>query len=465
MAQYLYCMADNKIWYPTLNYDGKPLYLQLVASMAEAIDKGELCPGDKLPPQRHIAWHLDINLSTVTKAFQQAAKQHLITGEVGRGTYVLGKSTEAELFRLKAAQRLPLIDLSTHIPARKPRDRDLDKTLQSITQSPQGMGEYLDYLAPRQLERIQQNASRWLNELGYASRPEQCVVSSCAHSALTNVLLAHGGKDSVVLVSEFTFPGMKAIAKQLGIKLHGVKMDTQGLCPESLDLAIRSTGSTLLVADTQLHNPTGRITSIQRETDLVKVIKKHGILLVEEFVIGALSERPPISRKLAQQSIIITSLAKSVAPGLRFAMMAGQHPLIEKIRQDTHANSWQLSPLMAEVACRWIENGTAQRRRKWQIKEIEQRFGLFQTVFSLAKQRHSISAPHLWLKTKGDAEHAQASLQQQGLVVVASNLFAVGLRENQYIRVSLTAAKTRSELRQALTLLRNSNLIDASELR
>ncbi|GEM_PF-4331262 len=154
MAQYLYCMADNKIWYPTLKYDDQPLYLQLVTAMAEAIDSGELGPGDRLPPQRHIAWHLDVNLSTVTKAFQQAAKQHLITGEVGRGTYVLGQSAEAELFRLKSTQRLPLIDLSTHIPARKPRDQDLDKTLQSIAKSPRGMGQYLDYLSPRQLERI-----------------------------------------------------------------------------------------------------------------------------------------------------------------------------------------------------------------------------------------------------------------------------------------------------------------------
>ncbi len=267
----------------------------------------------------------------------------------------------------------------------------------------------------------------------------------------------------MVLVGEFTFPGMKAIAKQLGIKLHGVKMDEQGLCPESLDLAIRSTGSTLLVADTQLHNPTGTVTSKQREAALVKVIKKHAILLVEEFVIGALSERPPLSRKLPKQSIIITSMAKSVAPGLRFAMTAGRHPLIEKMRKDTHANSWQLSPLMAEVACRWIENGTAQRRRKWQIREIEQRFALFRTVFSLPPRNNTNCSPHLWLRTKECAEQTQTSLQQQGLVVVAGHLFAVGLPDNQYIRVSLTAAQSRPELRKALTLLRNSNLIELGE--
>jgi len=463
MAQYLYCMADNKIWYPTLKYDGQPLYLQLVAAMAEAIDSGELGPGDKLPPQRHIAWHLDVNLSTVTKAFQQAAQQHLIAGEVGRGTYVLGQSAEAELFRLKSTQRLPLIDLSTHVPARKPGDQDLDKTLQSIAKNPLGMGEYLDYLSPRQLERIDHCAAQWLKQLGYPCSAEECVVSSCAHSALTNVLLAHGGKDKVVLVGEFTFPGMKAIAKQLGIKLHGVKMDGHGLCPESLDMAIRSTGSTMLVADTQLHNPTGTVTSKQREATLVKVIKKHAILLVEEFVIGALSERPPLSRKLPKQSIIVASMAKSVAPGLRFAMTAGRHPLIEKMRKDTHANSWQLSPLMAEVACRWIENGTARKRLKWQIREIEQRFALFRTVFSLPQRNNVHCSPHLWLRTKECAEQTQTSLQQQGVVVVAGHLFAVGLPDNQYIRVSLTAAPSRPELRRALIILRNSNLIELGE--
>ena len=129
MVQYLYCMADNKIWLPKLSTSTKPLYLQIVDAMATDIASGRLAIGEKLPPQRQLAWQLNINHSTVTKAFQQAAKQHLIAGEIGRGTYVLGQSTEAELFLLKQKTETNNIDLSTHVPIAFPDDNDLSKSL------------------------------------------------------------------------------------------------------------------------------------------------------------------------------------------------------------------------------------------------------------------------------------------------------------------------------------------------
>ena len=141
MVQELYCMADNKIWAPNLNEalaastSKKPLYLQIVDAMAQDIASGKLAIGEKLPPQRQLAWHLDINLSTVTKAFRQAAKQQLISGEVGRGTYVLGQSAEAELFLLKQSAEQTVIDLSTHQPAKLLDKRGEDNALELALQN------------------------------------------------------------------------------------------------------------------------------------------------------------------------------------------------------------------------------------------------------------------------------------------------------------------------------------------
>ena len=63
MVQYLYCMADNITWTPALKSSGQALYLQLVDQMAQDIATGKLAVGEKLPPQRQLAWHLEINLS------------------------------------------------------------------------------------------------------------------------------------------------------------------------------------------------------------------------------------------------------------------------------------------------------------------------------------------------------------------------------------------------------------------
>ena len=52
------------------------------------IRAGRLRPGDRLPPQRDLASAIGVTVGTVTRAYQLAARQGLVGGEIGRGTYV-----------------------------------------------------------------------------------------------------------------------------------------------------------------------------------------------------------------------------------------------------------------------------------------------------------------------------------------------------------------------------------------
>ncbi len=60
-------MMENNRWTPDFNNGSGSLYLRLVEALATAIENGELAVSKKLLPQRQLAWHLDINLSIVTK--------------------------------------------------------------------------------------------------------------------------------------------------------------------------------------------------------------------------------------------------------------------------------------------------------------------------------------------------------------------------------------------------------------
>ena len=121
------------MWLPDLQDNSLPTYLALVEAIAAAIGRGELKPGERLPPQRRLAWTLGINPSTVMLAYREAARRHLVSGEVGRGTYVLASSHEASLFRLKQpAAQGELIDLSTNVPVHDPDNRDLSTSLAAL---------------------------------------------------------------------------------------------------------------------------------------------------------------------------------------------------------------------------------------------------------------------------------------------------------------------------------------------
>ena len=96
-------------WKPTLTRSGRPIYAELAQQLERDIESGALLPGTKLPPQRELADFLNINLSTVSRAFKICADNGLLTGSVGDGTYVsynsLTRLTDApheEMIRLDA---------------------------------------------------------------------------------------------------------------------------------------------------------------------------------------------------------------------------------------------------------------------------------------------------------------------------------------------------------------------------
>ena len=61
-------------WNPTIRDEEGPKYLAIVRILAEDIRSGRLPPGTRLPPQRSLAKHLNVDLTTVTRAFNEARR-------------------------------------------------------------------------------------------------------------------------------------------------------------------------------------------------------------------------------------------------------------------------------------------------------------------------------------------------------------------------------------------------------
>src|SRR6185295_8952654 len=74
-------------WLPTLNPE-RPRYISIADSIAADLAAGKLTTGDRLPPQRELAWRLGVTVGTVTRAYQEAERRGLLVGEVGRGSYL-----------------------------------------------------------------------------------------------------------------------------------------------------------------------------------------------------------------------------------------------------------------------------------------------------------------------------------------------------------------------------------------
>ncbi|NER66247.1 PLP-dependent aminotransferase family protein [Pseudomonas sp. MAFF212427] len=436
------------MWTPTLaDNSALPRYLALVDAIARAIENGELKVGERLPPQRRLAWNLGLNPSTTQQAYREAAARHLVAGEVGRGTYVLAGSKEATLFRLKHPGPQPAqVDLSTNVPAADDTNPDLAITLRQLLEH--GAPPSLErYLSAEQLLRGRVHGAAWLGRRGLQLTAQHVLLCGGAQQGVFNVLLSLCQPGDGVLVEALTAPGIKAACRQLRLPLHGVAMDDQGILPDDLDRVARATGARVVVVTPTLQNPTGACMGAARQAAIAAVIKRNALTLIEDDVYGALTDSPALLSQGIECGVLVSSLSKSVAAGLRLGWIVGTAALLERIDPHAQATHWPVSPLDLEIACRWIDDGTAARRLAWQRDEVLQRWRMAKRMLGAAVAGDTPS-PHIWVNGV-----QAATCRDAGVAVVPAEVFAVKQGDVPAVRISLSAARSRAELKLALERL------------
>jgi GntR family transcriptional regulator len=76
------------LWIQITPGSDKPIYMQIVEQIAEAIARRQITTGDKLPAVRKLASELIINPNTVARAYSILEQAKLVTTKTGSGTFV-----------------------------------------------------------------------------------------------------------------------------------------------------------------------------------------------------------------------------------------------------------------------------------------------------------------------------------------------------------------------------------------
>src|SRR6266852_5090877 len=71
-----------------------PLYIQLRDQLRALVNTGDLRPGDRIPASRELAVQLGVHRTTVANAYAELESEGLITGHVGRGTFIRAEEGE-----------------------------------------------------------------------------------------------------------------------------------------------------------------------------------------------------------------------------------------------------------------------------------------------------------------------------------------------------------------------------------
>ncbi|MEN8133627.1 MAG: GntR family transcriptional regulator [Pseudomonadota bacterium] len=68
--------------------DPNPPFAQLIGQIKQAVNSGQLGPGEQLPSIRQLAGDLDLNSKTVAKAYRLLERDSVIQSRGYRGTFV-----------------------------------------------------------------------------------------------------------------------------------------------------------------------------------------------------------------------------------------------------------------------------------------------------------------------------------------------------------------------------------------
>jgi DNA-binding transcriptional MocR family regulator len=442
-------------WAPDLARWGKPHYQAIVESLAEDIRTGRLRAGTRLPTQRALAARIGLNFTTVSRGYVEAHRRGLVEGRVGQGTFVI---EPVRAPRTAAPTRAGPVDFTMNLPP-EPDDPALLARMQASFADLSGdLPNLLRYQGFGGTEADKDAATRWLAARGVAA-PRPCLlICPGAHSALSSILGQVARPGDAICAERITYPGIRALAAHLSLRLVDLPMDRHGVDPDAFAAACTRVAPKAIYLNPLLQNPTTATMPRARREAVIAVARRYAVAIIEDDAYAHLCPAPPPSFATLAPEITyyVAGLAKCLGAGLRLAFLVAPSaraalPLGNALR----AATVMASPISTALATRWIMDGTAEAIGQFVRTESVARQRLVSETLPVARVTADPNGFHVWIDLpEGWTRSAFASQgRAAGLGVVASDPFCVAGTPPEAVRLCLGGPSTRLQIRQRLEQL------------
>ena len=438
-------------WRPARAELHPPFYRALAAQLEYDILSGRLLPHTKLPPQRELADFLDLNLSTVTRAFRLCTDKGLIYAVIGRGTFV---SPNAVLHDTMGGTEKSIIELGSIHPYEE-FNEILADTAREILRG-KDAARLFALGGVQDEDRHARTACSWLAHFSLAAEPANLLLTSGTQSALAIVLTALFDAGDRIAVDGYTYANFIGLAKQLNIRLIPIEGDGDGMLPDALARQRQQINIKGVYLMPSCANPTGIIMPEERRKKIAAVLRKHNMLLIEDDAYGftVRENAVPMTMLLPRQSVYLHSLSKLTCPGLRVAYMLVPAHLRPLFRRTVRSISMTIPPLSAEIASELIASGAAERIMREKCRMSEERNRIFRGIFPAQTRNPRSFFQWMPLPVGCGGANFEAQAQHRGVRVLSSDRFAVGGEaEHSFIRLALCSPPTNEELARGLRIV------------
>jgi DNA-binding transcriptional MocR family regulator len=266
---------------------------------------------------------------------------------------------------------------------------------------------------------------------------EEMAVVSGALDGIERAMAAQLRPGDVVAVEDPGFAGLFDLLRAGGFALRPVAIDGRGMIPVALAEALDD-GASAVVLNPRGQNPTGASLDEERATALKRVLDREpDAMVLEDDHLGPIAGAPRLTLTAGRRRwAAARSLAKSLGPDLRLAVLAGDAHTISRVRGRQAVGPGWVSHLLQRTAAALMADETVTRLLERAATTYAERREAF--VSALAEHGIEAEAPsglNVWIPVPDETGIVQG-LQSEGWAIAPGAPFR--LKAESAIRVTIS---------------------------
>lgn len=455
-------------WLPTLDQGDGPIYIRLADQMEDAMHRGVLPAGSKLPPQRNLAFDIGVTIGTISRTYSLLHERGLVSGEVGRGTYVLSRDEIAP----QASNDRVIASLAGTRPISTPPGKirfdstaapDVgqgailaDLIADIVTDHPMEIAGYTRSFADHWLEA----GAQWLAYGNWRPTADSIVPTLGAHAGIMAVITAVTNPGDRIAFEHLTYSQVSRAAGLVGRRIALVDSDEFGIIPEDFERVCLQQHPKVAFVMSSAQNPTLTGLPLDRRKAIADIARRHGIWLIEDNLYGAMDKKdiPLLAELASDRTFLVDGLSKAVSAGVRGGWVACPPHFAQRVRIAHKMITGGTPFLLAELCARLVLDGQAEAIWARCREEISAREALARSLLDGHDFRSHPDIPFLWIKLPEPWLSAtfKNAIYEQGVLVDDEDEFKAGRSEkvSHRIRIGISSPGSRDEVRTGLKMVR-----------
>jgi DNA-binding transcriptional MocR family regulator len=326
------------------------LHRRLSDGIREAIERGLLAQGMRVPSERDLARALGLSRNTVVAAYNALRDDRWLESRTGGGTWICKASfavrdaqeeirferlAQSNLFGFVHQEADSAIDFASGTPfPLKGLPADVFRLPEAEHEWLMGNRLYYPYGYPALREAIAAHYS----SSRLPTTPEQILVTGGAQQAILLIASLFLQRGDAALIEDPCYAGALEAFQSLGARVETMPVGAHGIDPKTFRGSMNASNARLVFLTPTFQNPTGVVMPARAREEIVAAAAERTVAIIDDRTFAEIELDPikPVPMPLAawdRQDTVLTvgSLGKLIWAGLRIGWIRAARHLIERL--------------------------------------------------------------------------------------------------------------------------------------